>query len=78
MNSLRLPMGIPVVASERFDALSFTRHVKNTGRAYQRQAVELVNVCRILTSTETSPQGRQPAMLKSWVSLAYPCIHWFH
>lgn len=75
MNSLRLPMGIPFVASERFDPLSFTSHVKNTGRAYQRQSIELVNVCRVLTGMETCPQGgRQPVILKLWVSLPYPCL----
>jgi hypothetical protein len=71
MNSLRLPMGIPIVAADRFDALSFTGYVKNTGRAYQRQAIELVNVCRIFA--ETSLQGgRHLATLKLWVSLISP------
>lgn len=71
MNSLRLPMGIPIVSTERFDALHLTKYIKNTGRAYQRQAIELVNACRLFP--ETSPAGlqggRHPGMLKSWVSL---------
>ena len=70
MNSLRLPMGIPTVSTERFDALPFTKYIKNTGRAYQRQAVELVNACRLFSETSPGALGvRYPGMLKSWVSL---------
>jgi hypothetical protein len=67
MNSLRLPMGIPTIGAERLDALSFTVYIKNIGRGYQRQAIELVNACRTLTET-SAQEGRHLARLKSWVS----------
>jgi len=70
MNSLRVPMGIPIVSTERFDALHLTKYIKNTGRAYQRQAIELVNACRLFSEASPGLQGgRHPGMLKSWVPL---------
>jgi hypothetical protein len=41
-------------AEEQFDPLSFIRYFKKIGRAYQRQAIELVNICR--TSVEAYSQ----------------------
>ncbi|KAF8466093.1 hypothetical protein DFH94DRAFT_781924 [Russula ochroleuca] len=56
-------MGIPVnlAVEERFDALSLARYIKNIGRAYQRQSVELVNLCRIFVET-FPPEKRHDAM----------------
>ncbi|KAH9956002.1 hypothetical protein BC827DRAFT_819775 [Russula dissimulans] len=51
-------MGIPIILEERFDALSLRRYVKNTGRAYQRQAIELVNICRIFVETPSHKERR--------------------
>ena len=66
MNSLRLPMGVPIVSTERFDAVPLAEYVKNTGRAYQRQAIELVNACRLFSDTSPGPQGgRNLGVLKS-------------
>ena len=31
----------------QFDPLSFIKYIKNTGRAYQRQAMELLNTYRL-------------------------------
>ena len=56
-------MGIPITFEERFDALSLARYIKNIGRAYQRQAVELVNLCRIFVET-FPPEKRHNAMPK--------------
>jgi hypothetical protein len=60
---LELPMGIPVNVGERLDTLSLARQIKNIGRAYQRQAVELVNLCRMFVET-FPPEKRHNAMPK--------------
>jgi hypothetical protein len=54
-------MEFPVNVEERFDALSLARYIKNIGRAYQRQSVELVNLCRIFVET-FPPEKRHNAM----------------
>ena len=60
---LDLPMGIPIIVEERFDTFSLARQIKNIGRAYQRQAIELVNIYRMFM--ETFPhEKRQNAMPK--------------
>jgi len=64
-------MGIPIIAEERLDALSFRRYIKNTGRAYQRQAIELVNICRVFVGTP-SQKERRDAILKLCVSFCMP------
>ncbi|KAF8497905.1 hypothetical protein F5888DRAFT_1827820 [Russula emetica] len=56
-------MGIPVIVDERFDTLSLARQIKNIGRAYQRQAIELVNLCRMFVET-FPPEKRHNAMPK--------------
>ncbi|KAI0263584.1 hypothetical protein BC834DRAFT_886455 [Gloeopeniophorella convolvens] len=43
-----------LATEDYFDAYSFVKYIKNIGRAYQRQAVELVNICRLFV--EASPQ----------------------
>jgi hypothetical protein len=60
---LELPMGIPINVEGRFDTLSLARQVKNIGRAYQRQAIELVNLCRMFVET-FPPEKRHNAMPK--------------
>jgi len=56
-------MGIPIIVEERFDTFSLARQIKNIGRAYQRQAIELVNIYRMFM--ETFPhEKRQNAMPK--------------
>ena len=58
------PMGIPVTTvEERFDILSLARQIKNVGRAYQRQAIELVNLCRMFVET-FPPEKRHNALPK--------------
>ena len=42
---------------EQFDPFSFVKYVKVIGRGYQRQAIELVMICRLFV--EISPQGDQ-------------------
>jgi hypothetical protein len=57
-------MGIPVTTvEERFDILSLARQIKNVGRAYQRQAIELVNLCRMFVET-FPPEKRHNALPK--------------
>jgi hypothetical protein len=57
-------MGIPVITvDERFDIVSLARQIKNIGRAYQRQAIELVNLCRRFLKT-FPPEKRHNAMPK--------------
>jgi hypothetical protein len=56
-------MGIPVIVEERFDTLSLARQIKNIGRAYQRQAIELVNLCRMFVDT-FPPEKRHNAVPK--------------
>ena len=60
---LELPMGIPIIVEERFDTFSLARQIKNIGRAYQRQAIELVNIYRMFMET-FPPEKRQNAMPK--------------
>ncbi|KAI0251689.1 hypothetical protein BJV78DRAFT_418061 [Lactifluus subvellereus] len=50
-------MRVRHAAEERFDPLSFKRYFRNIGRAYQRQAIELVNICRFFV--EASSQELQ-------------------
>ena len=52
-----LLMGVHLAVEDQFDALSFISYIKNTGRAYQRQAIELVNICRMFV--EASSQEEQ-------------------
>ncbi|KAI9439128.1 hypothetical protein H4582DRAFT_2075780 [Lactarius indigo] len=40
-----------------FDSYSFVKYIKYTGRAYQRQAIALVSICRVFV--EVSPEGVQ-------------------
>ena len=41
-----------------FDKLSFVRYMKNIGRAYRKQAVELVSLCRtFVQAQEQSPES---------------------
>ena len=56
-------MGIPIIVEERFDILSLARQIKNIGMAYQRQAVELVNLCRRFVET-FPPEKRHNALPK--------------
>ena len=42
---------------EQFDPYSFVKYIKAIGRAYQRQAIELVTICRIFV--EVSPEEDQ-------------------
>jgi hypothetical protein len=56
-------MGIPIIVEDRFDALSLARQIKNIGRAYQRQAIELVNLCRMFAET-FPPEKRHNVMPK--------------
>ena len=62
-SNLELPMGIPIIVQERFDTLSLARLIKNVGRAYQRQAIELVNLCRMFVET-FPPEKRHNAIPK--------------
>lgn len=56
-------MGIPINVEERFDILSLARQVKNIGRPYQRQAIELVNLCRMFVE-KFPPEKRHNAVPK--------------
>jgi len=56
-------MGIPIIVEDRFDTFSLARQIKNIGRAYQRQAIELVNLCRMFVET-FPPEKRHHAMPK--------------
>jgi hypothetical protein len=48
---------------EQFDPYSFVKYVKVIGRAYQRQAIELVMICRLFV--EVSPgEDRHDAKFK--------------
>ena len=60
---LELPMGIPIIVEERLDTLSLSRQIKNIGRAYQSQAIELVNLCRMFVKTFPS-EKRHDSMPK--------------
>lgn len=57
-------MGIPVIVEERFDILSLARQVKNIGRAYQGQAIELVKLCRMFV--ETLPFEKRHNPMPKW------------
>ena len=50
-----MPAQLP--SEERFDPFSFVQYIKVTGRGYQRQAIELVTICRLLV--EASPEDDQ-------------------
>jgi hypothetical protein len=56
-------MALHFAVEEQFDALSFIKYIKNTGRAYQRQAIELVNICRVFVEA-SSQEERGDTMLK--------------
>ena len=36
-----------VPKNQKIDKLSFVKYMKNVGRAYRKQAMELVSICRI-------------------------------
>jgi hypothetical protein len=44
---------MPITESQpRFDKLSFVRYMKDIGRAYRKQATELVSICRLLVQAQ--------------------------
>jgi len=43
-----LPVGVPAHIST-FDINEFIRYMKNAGRPYRKQAMELITICRIFT-----------------------------
>lgn len=50
-------MPLHLALEERFDPYSFVKYIKAIGRAYQRQAIELVSICRLFV--ESSPENDQ-------------------
>jgi hypothetical protein len=57
-------MAAHFAVEEQFDALSFIKYIKNTGRAYQRQAIELVNIIRVFEEA-SSQEERHDMILKA-------------
>lgn len=47
-------MPLRLAIEEKFDPFSFVKYIRLIGRAYQRQAIELVTICRLFV--EVSPQ----------------------
>ncbi|KAF8266954.1 hypothetical protein EI94DRAFT_99219 [Lactarius quietus] len=47
----------PAAGHEQFDPYSFVKYIRDIGRAYQRQAIEIVTICR--TFVQVSPQAYQ-------------------
>ena len=47
-------MPLRLAIEEKFDPFSFVKYIRVIGRAYQRQAIELVTICRLFV--EVSPQ----------------------
>ncbi len=50
-------MPVHLALEDQFDPYSFVKYVAATGRAYQRQAIELVVICRLFM--QASPQSVQ-------------------
>ena len=50
-------MPVQLALEEQFDPYSFVKYIRVIGRAYQRQAIELVMICRLFV--EVSPQEDQ-------------------
>jgi hypothetical protein len=50
-------MPLHLALEEQFDPYSFVKYIRVIGRAYQRQAIELVTICRLFV--EASPEDDQ-------------------
>ena len=50
-------MPVHLALEDQFNPYSFIKYIKFIGRAYQRQAIELVMICRLFV--EVSPQEDQ-------------------
>jgi len=47
------PMALPANnEGKSFDKFSFIKYMKNIGRAYRKQAMELVSVCRLFVQVQ--------------------------
>jgi hypothetical protein len=44
------PKAVP--ENQKFDKLSFVKYMKNIGRAYRKQAMELVSICRVFVQVQ--------------------------
>ncbi len=58
----------PAVAAQdsrsNFDKLSFVRYMKNIGRAYRKQATELVSLCRAFVQVQEQTPGSDAKLRK--------------
>lgn len=48
---IQVPASTPA-KSPAFDGLSFVKYMKNIGRQYKKQAMELVSICRLFAQAQ--------------------------